>query len=173
MPEKVTKEEKLAELTIKAAKKAIEILNEEQVPMKESGVDIDGEDVKLKRPKKKPSEEKIDESEGVRPAFAKQLKKMPFAFEDRAQQHQEGNMKEVEQILEQEFDAQADKALNENISEQLVPVVMKKTTYDRIKQLLGNESAVLKTLAELYEVKHVEFYPTKTPNVVLLHFTRK
>ena len=66
MPEKVTKEEKLAELTIKAAKKAIEILNEEQVPMKETGVDIDGEDVKLKRPKKKPSEEKIKNPEGIR-----------------------------------------------------------------------------------------------------------
>ena len=66
MPEKVTKEEKLAELTIKAAKNAIEILNEEQVPMKETGVDIDGKDIKLKRPKKKPSEEKIKNPEGIR-----------------------------------------------------------------------------------------------------------
>jgi len=66
MVEYVTKEDRIEELALKAAEKAIEILNEDLVPMKESGVEEEGETVKLTRPKRSPGEEKIKNEEGIR-----------------------------------------------------------------------------------------------------------
>ena len=67
MVERVTKEEKVVELTKKAAEKAIEILNENDFNQD----DLSGEEVKIKRPKKNPSEEKVEVLESPRDVVGK------------------------------------------------------------------------------------------------------
>ena len=67
MVEKVTKEEKAVELTKKAAEKAIEILNANDF----NEEDLSGEEVKVKRPKKKPAEEKVEVLEYPRDVVGK------------------------------------------------------------------------------------------------------
>jgi len=67
MVERVTKEEKAVELTMKAAEKAIEILNANDF----NEDDLSGEEVKIKRPKKKPAEEKVEVLEGIRDVVGK------------------------------------------------------------------------------------------------------
>ena len=70
MPEKITKEEKVAEIAIEHAKKLLEVVKAKKedsvvdVEVNELGKldDLDhlGEEEKVKRPTKKPKEEKID-----------------------------------------------------------------------------------------------------------------
>ena len=67
MVERVTKEEKAVELTMKAAEKAIEILNANDF----NEDDLSGQEVKIKRPKKKPAEEKVEVLEGIRDVVGK------------------------------------------------------------------------------------------------------
>ena len=63
MPEKVTKEEKLVELAINKAKEVIQ----EQKHLGTIGLDEDvmGEEVKVKKPKKNPSEEKLPKTSNI------------------------------------------------------------------------------------------------------------
>ena len=63
MPEKVTKEEKLVELAINKAKEVIQ----EQKNLGTIGLDEDvmGEEVKVKKPKKNPSEEKLPKTRNI------------------------------------------------------------------------------------------------------------
>lgn len=63
MPEKVTKEEKLVELAINKAKEVIQ----EQKNLGTIGLDEDvmGEEVKVKKPKKNPSEEKLPKTSNI------------------------------------------------------------------------------------------------------------
>lgn len=75
LPKKVSKEDKINELVdiaITKAKEAVEELgNFNEIPVEET-VEIEGETVEVKKPKKNPSEEKVDELEGIRPAFGKE-----------------------------------------------------------------------------------------------------
>ena len=65
MPVKVTKEEKLIEVAIMKAKQVLQEFNHGTTVRLDE--DVMGEDIKLKRPKKNPSEEKIKtEFEGGR-----------------------------------------------------------------------------------------------------------
>ena len=63
MPEKVTKEEKLVELAINKAKEVIQ----EQKNLGTIGLDEDvmGEEVKVKKPTKNPSEEKLPKTSNI------------------------------------------------------------------------------------------------------------
>jgi len=63
MPEKVTREEKLVELAIEKAKEVIQ----EQEHLGQIGLDEDvmGEEVKVKRPKKNPAEEKLPKTSNI------------------------------------------------------------------------------------------------------------
>ena len=58
MPEKVSKEEMLVHAAIDKAKKVIQ--EAEHLGMIENEDDVMGEEVKLKRPKKNPAEEKVE-----------------------------------------------------------------------------------------------------------------
>tara|TARA_R100000781_G_scaffold110566_1_gene76110 strand:+ start:8241 stop:8978 length:738 start_codon:yes stop_codon:yes gene_type:complete len=62
MPEKVTKEEKLIEVAIMKAKEVLQEFQDGTTVMLDE--DVMGEDIKLKRPKKNPSEEKIKNPTG-------------------------------------------------------------------------------------------------------------
>ena len=63
MPEKVTKEERLVEIAITKAK---EILQEaEHLGTIELDEDVMGEAVKVKKPKKNPSEEKLPKTSNI------------------------------------------------------------------------------------------------------------
>ncbi len=63
MPEKVTKEERLVEIAITKAK---EILQEaEHLGTIELDEDVMGEEVKVKKPKKNPSEEKLPKTSNI------------------------------------------------------------------------------------------------------------
>ena len=70
----VTKEDKIDEVMVNAvnkAKEVIEELNYNELPLEET-VEPEGETVDVKRPKKNPAEEKVEELEGIRPAFGKE-----------------------------------------------------------------------------------------------------
>ena len=75
LPRKVTKEEKIDDILAEAinkAKEAVEALgNYNELPADET-VELEGEEVKLTKPKKTPAEEKVDAIEGIRPAFGKE-----------------------------------------------------------------------------------------------------
>ena len=62
MPEKVTKEEKLIEVAIMKAKEILQDFQDGTTVRLDE--DVMGEDIKLKRPKKNPSEEKIKNPTG-------------------------------------------------------------------------------------------------------------
>jgi hypothetical protein len=62
MPEKVTREEKLIELAIAKAK---EVLQEANVNNMELDEPLTGEEVKVKRPKKKPSEVPLPKTSNI------------------------------------------------------------------------------------------------------------
>tara|TARA_R110001592_G_scaffold40119_3_gene131934 strand:- start:1816 stop:2061 length:246 start_codon:yes stop_codon:yes gene_type:complete len=75
LPKKITKEERRNELLVNAVNKAKEavgeIMNFNELPLKET-VEVEGEEVKLTKPKKNPAEEKVDALEGIRPEFGKE-----------------------------------------------------------------------------------------------------
>ena len=62
MPEKVTREEKIVELAINKAK---EIIQEAAYNRLENKDDVMGEEVKVKRPKKNPAEEKLPKTSNI------------------------------------------------------------------------------------------------------------
>ena len=63
MPEKVTKEEKIVELAINKAKEVIQ--EAEHLGTVELDEDVMGEEVKVKKPKKNPSEESLPKTSNV------------------------------------------------------------------------------------------------------------
>ena len=63
MPERVTKEEKIVELAINKAKEILQ--DAEHLGTLELDEDVMGEEVKLKRPKKNPSEESLPKTSNV------------------------------------------------------------------------------------------------------------
>mgnify|MGYP003108516709 CR=1 FL=1 len=75
LPKKVSKEEKindlLAEAVNKAKEAAIEVVNYNEMPLEETA-EVEGETVDVKKPKKNPAEEKVEELEGIRKPFGKE-----------------------------------------------------------------------------------------------------
>ena len=62
MPEKVTREEKIVELAINKAK---QVIQESAYNRLENKDDVMGEEVKVKRPKKNPAEEKLPKTSNI------------------------------------------------------------------------------------------------------------
>ena len=63
MPEKVTREEKIVELAINKAKQVIQEAG--HLGRLENKDDVMGEEVKVKRPKKNPAEEKLPKTSNI------------------------------------------------------------------------------------------------------------
>ena len=62
MPEKVTREEKIVELAINKAKEVIQEAGYNRLENKDN---VMGEEVKVKRPKKNPAEEKLPKTSNI------------------------------------------------------------------------------------------------------------
>jgi len=123
MPEKVTKEEKLIEVAIMKAKEILQNFQDGTTVRLDE--DVMGEDIKLKRPKKNPSEEKIknptgDEGYGYVGKTEMIVKAVNMVFDAFAKYDYTGEdeLRDTVAMLNEEFSELTTKLVNKVISEQ-------------------------------------------------------
>jgi len=122
MPEKVTKEEKLVEVAIMKAKEVLAEFQDGTTVANDA--DTMGEDIKLKRPKKNPSEEKIknptgDEGYGYVGKADDIIKSLNAVFDAFAKYDYTGEdeLRDTVAMLHEEYSELVNKYTNKLISE--------------------------------------------------------
>ena len=164
MPEKVTREEKLLELAIAKAK---EVLQESNVNTMELDEPLTGEEVKVKRPKKNPSEvplpktSNIEGKENKISKTSKEILKAPFDTAPIRNQAAEQGKQKLESSLEEIIDNvyELEGRIMQSKGEKLVYFFMHKDDHRQLEREAGSQQNLEEYIRQAYNLADFSIKP--------------